>query len=178
MHTNSKMMIALSALMMTAACSGTQSTTIAEMNQYDKHMTCTELQLEITEASFLRDKAESNRGFSIKHVVMPLSYPSTYMSADKAVESTSNRIEYLSRLSEIKGCSGDQQQQYASAAPMMQGGYAPQPMQYAPQPAYGQPPQQGGYQQMQYAAQPQQGYGQPQGYGAQPQYQTRPSYSY
>lgn len=173
MHNKSaftKIFLATAVLSLTAACSGTKSTTVAELTEYDKHMNCTELQLEITEASFLRDKAERNRGLSIKNVVMPLSYPSTYMSSGNAVDAASNRIEYLSRLSEVKGCNA--QQQYASA----EGQVTPppaaygQPMpQYAPQ--YAAPQQQGAYQQMRYA-QP------PQGYGAAPQYQARPSYSY
>lgn len=169
--TYTRIFLATAALTMTAACSGTKSTTVTELTQYDKHMSCTELQLEITEAQFLRDKAERNRGLSVKNVVMPLSYPSTYMSAGNAVEAAGNRIEYLSRLSEIKGCNG--QQQYAAAdgfaAPAAYG----QPMMAHPQPY---PMQQGAYQQMRYAEptyhQP------PQGYGAAPAYQARPSYSY
>lgn len=151
-----------------SACSGTKSTTVTELTQYDKHMSCPELQLEITEASFLRDKAARNRGLSVKNVVMPLSYPATYMNAGSAMEAADNRIEYLSRLTEIKGCNA--QQQYASMeAPA---GYG-QPM----------PPQamqqQGMYQQMRYAApqpMPQQGYAQG-GYGG-GHYQERPSYGY
>lgn len=120
------------AVLLTSACSGTKSTSVAELTQYDKQMSCTELEMDIAEATFLRDKAERNKSFSFKYVVMPLSYPSTYMSAGDAIEAASNRIEYLSRLSEIKGCKG--KSQYVSVNPdaayghgMPQHGGYPQP---------------------------------------------------
>ena len=148
------MMAGMAALMMTAACSGTKSATVTELTQYDKHMNCTELELDIVEATFLRDKAERNRGLSVRNVVMPLSYPSTYMSAGSAVEAANNRIEYLSRLSEVKGCNAQQQYAYMEAEPDM---------------GFAQPMPQGAYQQMRYAAPPPS----PQGYGP-----ARPSYGY
>lgn len=147
----------IAALMLTAACSGTKSTTVTELTQYDKQMNCTELELDIAEATFLRDKAERNRGLSFRNVVMPLSYPSTYMSSGDAIQAASNRIEYLSRLSEIKGCNA--RQQYAAMG-MEQG--------------YGQPMPQGVHPQMQYAAP----MPEPAGYAAPGHYPARPSYGY
>lgn len=121
-----------------SACSGTRSTSVAELTKNDKYMSCTDLELEITEATFLRDKAERNRSLSFRNIIMPLSYPSTYLSASDAVSSASNRIDYLSRLYAVKGCDA-QQQQYA-AAEAGYGGYAPQgqaaPTAYE-RPAYG-----------------------------------------
>lgn len=166
-----KIISAATVMMMVSACSGTKSTTVAELTKYDKHMSCPELQLEITEATFLRDKAVRNRGLSVKNVVMPLSYAATYMSASEAEEAAMNRVDYLSRLHEIKGCAA--QGQYAAADIGMgygQPAYEPVAQQIAP----------AGYQQMRYAAQPmpaQQAMQQPRGYGAAPQY-ARPSYGY
>lgn len=159
-----RILAATAALALLAACSGTKSTEVVELTKYDKHMSCPELQVEITEATFLRDKALRNRGLSFKNVVMPLSYPSTYMSSSNAEDAAANRIEYLTRLYEIKGC--EAQGQYASADmgygmadPMMQPSPVAyrQPVGYAPQPV-----------QMQQA---------PRGY-AMPQQYARPSYGY
>lgn len=121
------------------ACSGTRSESVVELTQNDKYMDCTELQLEITEAKFLMDKAEKNRGASIKNILMPLSYPSTFFSAGDAIDASSGRIDYLKRLSEIKGCNNqrqasvgsgypsrnysDQDSSYNGAAAGMSGGY-------------------------------------------------------
>lgn len=159
-----KILTATAALALMTACSGTQSTAVAELTKYDKHMSCPELQVEITEATFLRDKAQRNRGLSFKNVVMPLSYPSTYMSASNAETSTVNRIDYLTRLYEIKGC--EAQGQYASAD--MGYGMANPAMHAAPV----------GYQAMPYGAQPVQMQPPPRGYGAAPQQYARPSYGY
>lgn len=164
-----KVLTATAALALLAACSGTKSTEVVELTKYDKHMSCPELQVEITEATFLRDKALRNRGLSVKNVVMPLSYPSTYMSSSNAEESASNRIEYLTRLHEIKGCAAAQGQ-YASADPMGYGMADPMMQQPAAAPV--------GYQQpVGYAQQPVQMQQMPRGYGA-PQQYARPSYGY
>lgn len=127
------------AMLALAACAGTKSNAVMELTKYDKHMSCEELQLEMTEAQFMLDKAEKNRGMNLKNVLMPLSYPSTYFSADNAVEASTNRLDYLSRLFEIKACDS---QRMASAAPMP--GYEPA---MAPM-----PPSPGMYQEMRYAA--------------------------
>lgn len=164
---SSKILSGIAALMLITACTGTKSTTVAELTKYDKHMSCSELQMDITEATFLREKAERNRGLSFKNVVMPLSYPSTYMSADGAIEAATNRIDYLSRLHEIKGC--EAQGQYASADM----GYAQQmpvpTMQPSPVGAYQDAPR--------YTAQPMQVQQHTQSYEITPQY-ARPAYGY
>lgn len=95
------------------ACSGTKSTVVADMTPADKQLSCQEMQMDITEAQFLKAKAEKNRGFSFKNMIMPLSYPSTYMSADEAIEAADNRMLYLNKLYQAKGC--DNQQQQAAA---------------------------------------------------------------
>lgn len=115
------------------ACSGTKSSSVVEITQNDKHLSCTDMQLEITEAKFLADRAEKNRGASFKNILMPLSYPSTYMSADNAVEASNSRIEYLNRLYEVKGCNNQRQASadtgtggYGAAAVSASGGYGAQ----------------------------------------------------
>jgi hypothetical protein len=172
---SSNILSTVAVAMMITACSGTKSTTVVELTKYDKHMSCSELQMEITEATFLREKAQRNRGLNFKNIVMPLSYPSTYMSADEAIDAATNRVDYLSRLHEIKGCAA--QGQYASAdmgAGAAQMGYgqmmaAPaMPMQASPV---------SGYQEMRYTAQPMQVQQRAQGYEFTPQY-AQPSYGY
>lgn len=115
-----KATLCAASLIALAACGGTKSSSVVELTQYDKHLDCTELQLEITEAKFLKDKAEKNRGLSVKNVLMPLSYPSTYFSAGDAIETTTARIDYLSRLHEVKGCT-NQRQASASNLPEYNG---------------------------------------------------------
>lgn len=104
-----KLALCMTTAALLSACSGTKSNAVVELTKYDKHMDCSELQLEMTEARFLMEKAEKNRGLSVKNVLMPLSYPSTYFSADSAVEASTTRIDYLSRLYEIKGCENQRQ---------------------------------------------------------------------
>ncbi len=106
---------AVTALVLLSACSGTSSTRVAEMTAQDKEMDCERLQIEIAEAEFLKARAEKNRGPRLKHIVMPLSYPSTYMSASKAEDSADTRMAYLSRLYEVKSC--EHKQQYVQQAP-------------------------------------------------------------
>lgn len=118
----SKLGLCALVLMMASGCSSTKSEAVQELTRNDKRMGCTELELEMTEAEFFRDRAERNRGMSFRNVVMPLGYPSTYLSADKAIESANGRLEYLTRLHEVKGC-GNQQQHMASAE--MARGYEP-----------------------------------------------------
>jgi len=86
-----------------AGCSGTPSKKVVAMQSKDKRMTCRELQLEMNEAEFYARAAENNRR-SIKNVLMPLGYMSTYMSAQEAMEASETRVEYLGRISEIMGC--------------------------------------------------------------------------
>lgn len=152
-YTMAKLAAGTAAVLLLAACGTTKSETVVELTKSDKHMDCTQLQLEITEAEFFRQKAERNRGLSLKNVVMPLGYPSTYLSANKAVDAATGRVAYLTKLYEVKGC-GSQQ---------MAGGYDAM--------GYGGYDQQGGghagvaYQQPQYQQQP-------------PQYQQRPAQPY
>ena len=140
-----KIMIGIASLLMVSACAGTKSTKVAELTRQDKHMDCTTLQLEMTEAEFLRDKAERNRGMSLKNIVMPLGYPSTYFSAEGAVDAASTRLDYLTRLYEIKGCANQNYNQASAQVPQdapamapMQGGF--QPTQYVVVPVQNQQP--------------------------------------
>lgn len=104
-----KLGVAALGMLLLSACSSTKSESVQELTKYDKRMGCTELELEMTEAEFFRDRAERNRGLSVRNVIMPLGYASTYMSADKAVEAANGRVAYLSRLYEVKGCAAQQQ---------------------------------------------------------------------
>ncbi|MCH2546696.1 MAG: hypothetical protein MK052_03675 [Alphaproteobacteria bacterium] len=143
--TTAKLIGMASVIGLLSACGGGKSTTITELTKYDKHMNCSELQMEITEATFLRDKAERNRGLSFKNVVMPLSYPSTYLNSANTMESAGNRIDYLSRLSDIKGCNA--QGQYAAAEMQFE------PMGYGQQMGSVAAPSTGAYREMHYPSQ-------------------------
>lgn len=104
----------LAAIALLSACSGTRSYAVDEITSQDKYMSCTNLQLEMTEAKFMREKAERNKSFGLDAIFSPLSYPSTLISANKAESAADNRIAYLQKLYALKNCNN---QQYADAAP-------------------------------------------------------------
>lgn len=121
LHSLKWMALSLGMLLL-SACSATKSQAVVELNSSDKMLNCTDLQLEMTEAEFLRDKAERNRGLNLHNVVTPLGYPVTYYSADGAIDAATNRIDYLTRLYAVKGCANQPQmpQQVAMTQSMAQ----------------------------------------------------------
>ena len=87
-----------------SACSGVSSTKVASLQKKDKFLSCKEIMLEQNEAAFFRKTAEKNKGPSFRNVVMPLGYISTYVDAEKAIEASDSRIEYLNRIYDILDC--------------------------------------------------------------------------
>lgn len=87
-----------------AACSGKQSPRAAQITTVDKQMSCEELQLEINDAEYIRQTALQNRGLSARNILWPFGYPSTYMSAEEALQSAERRLAYLQRVYAIKDC--------------------------------------------------------------------------
>ncbi|MDB2414897.1 hypothetical protein N9W34_03910 [Rickettsiales bacterium] len=94
----------LSILLITS-CSTTEYTTkVKAMQRKDKKLSCTELLLEMNEASFYRKVAMRKKGPKLKNVLMPLGYISTYMDAEGAIEASNARVEYLDQIYEILNC--------------------------------------------------------------------------
>ena len=89
---------------MVTACGGKQSPRAAGVTTVDKKMSCQDLQLEINDAEYIRQTAMQNKGLSARNILWPFGYPSTYMSAEEALESAERRLNYLQRVYVIKDC--------------------------------------------------------------------------
>ncbi len=89
---------------MLTACAGVSSEKVASLQKKDKMLNCKEIMLEQNEAEFYRKTAEKNKGPSIRNVVMPLGYISTFVDAQKAIEAADSRVEYLNRIYDILDC--------------------------------------------------------------------------
>lgn len=96
------------------ACAGEKSTIVQSMKKTDKELSCTDVLLEMNEAEFYKNQATNNRKPSIKSVVMPLGYVSTYMDSGKALDAANSRIGYLNRVYEIMRCNQPQESYSAS----------------------------------------------------------------
>jgi hypothetical protein len=106
-----------------SACSGTKSAKVASLQKSDKTLSCKEIMLEQNEAEFYRKTAEKNKGPSIKSMLMPLGYVSTFVDANKAIDASDSRIEYLNRIYDILDC--DNPMSEANNRPIRgSGGYA------------------------------------------------------
>lgn len=90
--------------LLTTACSGTKSQSVSSLQKRDKNLSCKEIMLEQNEAAFYRKTAENNKGPSVKNVMMPLGYISTFVSAENAIEAANSRIDYLNRIYDILDC--------------------------------------------------------------------------
>lgn len=87
------------------ACSGVQSAKVDPMQERDKAMLCDEIELDINEAEFLKQQASSNGEMTFSNAINPFAYPSTLMSSNRAEEAAQQRIQYLTRIYEIRNCS-------------------------------------------------------------------------
>lgn len=98
--------LAVSALivLLSACTGGKESPYAAPVTKADKELSCDEIKLEINDAEFVKKKASENRGFRARNVLWPFGYPATYMSADEAIDSANERIEYLQQIYTIKDC--------------------------------------------------------------------------
>ena len=118
------------------ACGSTESRVVQSVQKQDKQLSCTDIMLEINEAEYWHDKANKNRGLSLRNVLHPLGYGSTYMSAADAMDAAETRVDYLKRVYDIRHCADDALDQKIAVAPAM-----PSPT-YAPlayTPAYAPP---------------------------------------
>ncbi len=86
------------------ACSGKESVKVQSLQKKDKHLSCSEVMLEINEAEFYRRTAEKNKTPGVSTLLMPLGYISTYMDAENAKGAADARIDYLNRIYEILRC--------------------------------------------------------------------------
>lgn len=83
-----------------------EEATLAFMNPNDKKMSCKELQLEMNEAEFFSKTAldDTNMGFS--SVFSPVKSYHNYSKAQKTIENSQVRIEYLNQIYNILNCNG------------------------------------------------------------------------
>lgn len=92
------------ALTLTACGTSVRSKKVKALQRKDKLLTCKEILLEMNEAEFYRSTAERNKGPSMKSVLMPLGYISTYMDAEEAIKAAAARVDYLDRVYQIMDC--------------------------------------------------------------------------
>lgn len=138
--------VVIAAAILLTACSGVKSAKVQSLQPTDKQLACADIKIEVNEAEFFKRKAEENRGLSFRNVLMPHTYPSTYMSSSSATSAAQERIDYLKNIYEIRGC--EKVEARIASAPAKP---TPAPVQYsgngymgyAPVPAspYGYPPQ-------------------------------------
>lgn len=117
------------------ACSGVNSASVAPLQKKDKVLSCKEIMLEQNEAAFYRKTAEKNKGPSFKNVMMPLGYISTYVEAEKAIEASDSRIEYLNRIYDILDCDNPAAEANNRGMINTSGGYGRTPYTGGPQAA-------------------------------------------
>lgn len=110
-----RVIVLLGATFLVTACAGERSPMVQSVQKRDKELSCTEVMLEMNEAEFYKNTAENKRQPSLKNVVMPLGYVSTYMNSNDAINAASSRINYLNKIYEIQGCEGNQNQNYVDA---------------------------------------------------------------
>lgn len=92
------------ALTVSACGTPVRSKKVKAMQRKDKLLTCKEILLEMNEAEFYRSTAERNKGPSVRSVLMPLGYISTYMDAEEAARAANARVDYLDRIYQIMDC--------------------------------------------------------------------------
>ena len=86
------------------ACKGKESFATPPISKADKELSCDEIKLEMNDAEYVKMKARENRGFRAGNIFWPFGYPSTYMSAEEAIDSADERIKYLESIYRIKDC--------------------------------------------------------------------------
>lgn len=100
------------------ACAGETTTSVKPMQRRDKQLSCREVLLEMNEAEFTKKEAVNKRNPSLKTVLMPLGYVSTYMNAEDSIDSADARIAYLDKIYEIMRCDDNKGQEYSAVAPV------------------------------------------------------------
>lgn len=97
------MTVTIASLALTA-CASDKSPRVTSLQKKDKNLSCSQVQLEINEAEFYRKTAEKNKSPKIKSLLMPIGYVYTYVDAEKAIEQSDQRIDYLNRIYDILDC--------------------------------------------------------------------------
>lgn len=108
-----------------SGCASSSSPKVKAMQRKDKLLTCKEILLEMNEAEFYRATAQKNKGPSVKNMLMPLGYISTYMSAEEAIGAAEARVDYLDRIYQIMDCDAKEYRRRDHSIPMEVPDYAP-----------------------------------------------------
>lgn len=94
------------AICFVTSCSGTRSASVVPYQSRDKQLSCREILLEMNEAEEYRKSAEKNKDVGMTSFLAPLGYAYTITSANKAIDSSNERIKYLQEVYNISGCTG------------------------------------------------------------------------
>lgn len=113
---NKLKILTIAALISLPACSAVRSPDITEVKISDKHLSCQDILLEVNEAKFQRERAEANKGIGIRNIMSPLGYIPTYINAQESTSAADNRLAYLMKVYDIKGCAEKAAQAASSQA--------------------------------------------------------------
>lgn len=94
----------LSLLLLCACTKGKESEKAPPITTRERMLDCKDLQMEIHDANFIIYQAKKNRGFRAGNIFWPFGYGATFLSASSAISSAKERIGYLQKIYEIKGC--------------------------------------------------------------------------
>ncbi|HCR85915.1 MAG TPA: hypothetical protein DIV86_04485 [Alphaproteobacteria bacterium] len=101
--------LALVSLLITS-CSGEETPIVEPVQKSDKTLSCEEILFEVNDSEQYIKQAKEKKSLGIKSIVMPLGYIDTYMTADEAISAANQRISYLKRIYDIRGCAIQQEQ--------------------------------------------------------------------
>jgi hypothetical protein len=118
-----------------SSCSGDDAVVVEPVQKNDKQLSCEEILFETNDSEYYIKQANEKKALGIKSIVMPLGYIDTYMTADEAISAANQRIGYLKRIYDIRGCEAQaddmkmQRKLQKSLQSQMPISAAPQPMQ-------------------------------------------------
>lgn len=86
------------------SCTCANPLQVTPIQRSDKNLDCGQIILEIAEAEQYRNYAIKQKGISMGEALMPVCWAAGYMDGGKAADRANERIEYLGRLYDTRGC--------------------------------------------------------------------------
>lgn len=96
--------VAATVMALTACTKGKESPQVTPITSFDKALNCRQLQMEISDAHYVVYRAQKNRGMRLNNFLWPFGYPATYLSADQSISQAQERLGYLHKIAQVKGC--------------------------------------------------------------------------
>ena len=99
-----KILYIVIALTLLSACGENVPTGSPAWKPTDKHLNCQQLLLEMNDAKFWNQVAQSKKRMDVSDFLWPVGYIGTRASADDAIAATNSRVSNLQGIYKIKGC--------------------------------------------------------------------------